>query len=312
MSVKSFEVVVPASTSNLGSGFDTVSAALSLYLEVTVEESELPGIHWVSGWDSKEENILDAALRSTLKKYELPLPAISLSMRNPIPLKRGLGSSGAAIVAGIKIAERVAGIRLTAKEILEIAYPLEHHPDNLAASLHGGWVLSRVSSGTVNVERIQSRLDCRFVVAVPDITISTQEARAILPSRYELSQVVYNLQRCALMVHALYAGRGDLVSEAVGDAIHQPFRANLIPGLTDLLKKRDLPESVSSHLLGVSISGSGSCVLGIADDCFDQIGEWMVSRLQSSGTGSTYLVLDLDTQGVRVRSRKAEVGNRKC
>jgi homoserine kinase len=296
-----FVVVVPASTSNLGSGFDTVSAALSLYLEVSVEESEHPGIHWLSGWDSKEDNILDAALRCTLKKLEKPIPAVSLSMRNPIPLKRGLGSSGAAIVAGIKIAERLAGVQLTPEEILEIAYPLELHPDNLAASLHGGWVLSRVSSGKVRVEKIQSRLDCRFVVAIPDTTVSTQEARAILPDHYELSQVVHNLQRCALLVHALYAGRGDLISEAVDDAVHQPFRANLIPGLSELLKKRDLPDPASRHLLGVAISGSGSCVLGIADDCFEQVGEWMVDQLQKRGTGSTYLVLDLDTRGVRVQ-----------
>jgi homoserine kinase len=300
MSNNRFTVLVPASTSNLGSGFDTVSAALALYLKVTVESSKSPGLQWISGWDAKEDNILDLALRTTCRQLGQPIPSVHLSMENPIPLQRGLGSSGAAIIAGIKIAEKLARVRLTPDEILAIAYPLEGHPDNLAASLHGGWVLSRSRGEEVRAEQLRATLECSFVLAVPEITISTQEARAILPRQYELSQVVHNLQRCALLVHALYSGKKELVNEALQDEVHQPYRAGLIPGLTDLLRRRDLPEAISSHLLGVSISGSGSCVLSLADGSFDPIGKWMVSTLRRHGTGSSYLVLELDTQGARI------------
>ncbi len=292
-----FRVKVPASTSNLGSGFDTVSAALSLYLRVEVEPVAELGIDWVSGWDGSEENILDKALLSTFAAHDAGRPGVRLRMENPIPLKRGLGSSGAAIVAGIKIAERLIGASLSRDEILQIAYPLEGHPDNLAASLLGGWALSRLGPDGVKVEKIDARLRCQFVVAVPERTVSTAEARAILPKSYSLADAVFNLQRCALLVHALHSGRGDLIFEAVGDALHQPYRARLAPGTADLLVAKNLPSHLSDHLLGVSISGSGSAVLALVSESGEAIGEWMVESLRQAGSPARFLTLDLDTKG---------------
>lgn len=298
-----FTVIVPASTSNLGSGFDTVSAALSLYLRVSVEPSEEEGIRWVEGWDSSQENILDASLRSALQVLGTDPPPMRIRMTNPIPLKRGLGSSAAAIVAGIRIAEQVTGVMLSDRQRLDVAYPLEGHPDNLAASFFGGWVLSWTSEGKMHVEKLPASLSCRFVVAVPELTVPTREARAILPESYTRADAVYNVQRCALLVHALHRGRKDLLREATRDRLHQPYRSSLVPGIQSLLETGGLKKEFDDSLLAIAISGSGSAVIALADGHYDDIGRWMVSRLAESGTAASYRILDLDAEGVRVSLR---------
>ncbi|HXK59806.1 MAG TPA: homoserine kinase [Acidobacteriota bacterium] len=296
-----FRISVPASTSNLGSGFDTLSAALGLYLTVDVEVTEDgTGIEWVSGWPfPPEENIVDAALRSTADLLGLKNVGVRLSMDNPIPLKRGLGSSGAAIIAGIKIAEKLAGQRLSQEEILNLAYPLEGHPDNIAASLLGGWVLSCVKETEITAARIPGSLSCRFVLAIPKVTISTRQARQILPDSYSRADTVFNLQRCALFVHSLWAGQKELLRDASQDRLHQPFRATLVPGMENLLQLRDLPAELNTHVLSLTISGSGSSVIAIADGSYEEIACWMTGILRASGTEARSLVLDLDVFGAR-------------
>lgn len=298
---KAFRVKVPASTSNLGSGFDTVSAALGLYLTIDAEVTDASGIEWVSGWSlPPEENIADVTLRSTAKVLGLEDLGLRLCMDNPIPLKRGLGSSGAAIIAGIKIAETVAGRAISDEQILNLAYPLEGHPDNIAASLLGGWVLSRVDKTGMRAERIRSSLSCRFVLAIPEVTIATRDARRILPDSYTRADTVYNLQRCGLLVHALWAGRKDLLREASEDRLHQPFRSRLVPGIEELLQFRKLDGRLAEHVQSVTISGSGSAVIAIADGLYDEIGVWMVNTLKERGTQADFRVLDLDQSGARV------------
>jgi homoserine kinase len=296
-----FLVTVPASTSNLGSGFDTLSAALSLYLKIRVEVTDDDRVEWVSGWDLPiEENIADAALRAVLVRQGISGMGLRLSMTNPIPLKRGLGSSGAAIIAGIKTAEAICGRSLPEEEILNLAYPLEGHPDNISASLLGGWVLSWVSGETMRAERVDSRLSCRFVLAVPEAGVSTREARRILPDTYGRADAVYNLQRCALFVHALHAGRPQLLNEASQDRLHQPYRAGLVPGIEDLLERRALPDALQESLMAITISGSGSAVICMVHDQCPEIGKWMLRILHERGTPATCLVLDLDRAGARI------------
>jgi homoserine kinase len=302
MQSKPFRVVSPASTSNVGAGFDVLSAALNLHLRLDVEPARHGRIEWAAGWDLPvEENMLDRALKNTLRSLGARRGA-RLSMDNPIPLKRGLGSSGAAIIAGVKIAERLAGTSLSAAQVCDLAFPLEGHPENLAASWLGGWTLSWVEAGTMRAERLQSDLFCRFVAASPEVSVSTVQARRILPKTYSRADCVFNLQRCGLLVHALHSGQKRLLREAVQDRIHQPYRARLVPGLSDLLALRDLPEDLSQALLAVFISGSGSTVIALADSRFEEIGAWMVETLGRCGTPAVVRVFDLDTQGARIVS----------
>lgn len=299
---EAFKVRVPASTSNLGSGFDVVSAALSLYLTVKVTPGVSEGIEWDPPLElPREENILERALLDGGSYLGLPdPPALRLSMDNPIPLQRGLGSSGAAIVAGVKIAERLSGRVLKVREILDLAYPLEGHPENLAASLLGGWIICRTNGASMEAEKIASHPQWRFVVAIPEATVSTRAARDILPESYSLKDTIFNLQRVALLVHAVHSDRGDLLRDATQDRIHQPYRAALVPGLDALLQRQKLGGELQDHLLSISISGSGSAVLAIATDRYEEIGRWMISMLGEAGTTARYLILDLDIEGARL------------
>ncbi len=300
-----FTVRVPASTSNLGSGFDTISAALSLYLTVKVEPTREKQIEWLHSGNSplpfgQEDNLILRSMHRTLGVLEAEAPGCRISMDNQIPLQRGLGSSAAAIIAGIKIAEHLSGGSLSTHQVFQIAYPLEGHPDNLAASLLGGWVLSRVDEDRMQAERLLSVLSCRFVVAVPEITVSTREARAILPEQYPLEDATFNLQRCGLLIHALNSGQKQLLREAMEDRLHQPFRSRLVPGMEELLRLENLSEEWSDSLLGVSISGSGSTAIVLADDHYEQIGNWMLKTLLARATPSDWQVVDLDTSGAQV------------
>ena len=302
-----FTVRVPASTSNLGSGFDTVSAALSLYLTVKVEPTREKQIEWLHSGDSplpfgQEDNLILRSLHRALGVLETEAPGCRISMDNQIPLQRGLGSSAAAIIAGIKIAEHLSGGSLDTQQIFQIAYPLEGHPDNLAASLLGGWVLSWVDEDRMQVQRLLSTLSCRFVVTVSEITVSTREVRAILPEQYTLEDAAFNLQRCGLLIHALNSGQKELLREAMSDRLHQPFRSRLVPGMEQLLRLENLGEEWSNSLLGVSISGSGSTAIVLADDHYEQIGNWMLETLLARATPADWQVVDLDTSGAQTLS----------
>jgi homoserine kinase len=138
------------------------------------------------------------------------------------------------------------------------------------------------------------------VLSVPEVTVSTREARAILPKSYPLEEVTYNLQRCALLVHALHTGRKELLQEATGDRLHQPFRADLVPGMAQLLERKGLSQKLSECVLAVSISGSGSAVVALAVDQCKEIGEWMVDTFSARGVEADYRILDLDTEGARI------------
>ena len=296
-----FRVQVPASSSNLGPGFDTLSLAFGLHLIVDVSPRQTSGIQWPSDWTLPlSENILDRALGTAFKALDFDPPGLRLEIENPIPLRRGLGSSGAAIIAGIKIAEQITGTTLSNKQILEMAYPLEGHPDNLTASLLGGWVLSWVSDGEVDAVRLLESLSCRFVVLIPEPTVATPEARAILPDSYSLGEAVFNLQRCALLVHALQTGQKALLKEASRDRLHQEYRARLVPGLPALLKWEGIEEDWSSSLLATFISGSGSAVVALVENHEEEIGRWMVETLAREGTAAHYKVLELDPGGARI------------
>lgn len=294
-------VVAPGSTSNLGSGFDTVSAALSLYLRLSVSVRSGTGFTWAEGWElPDDQNAIVLSLRRTAAELGLKLPGLHFEVESELPLKRGIGSSGAAIVAGIKLAEHLWGRQLSDQDILDLAYPLEGHPDNLAASLLGGWVLSRVDGNRMWAERLQSRLAVRFVVAVPEVRVFTTEARTILPEQYTRADAVFNLQRCALLVMAVCQGRPDLLGEATRDRIHQDYRASLVPGAHSVLDRHGLPDDLKPKVLSVTISGSGSCLLAMASEAPEAVGSWMVRTLGEAGTTASFRVVDLDVRGARV------------
>lgn len=258
------KVRVPASTSNLGSGFDTFGLALQLYL--TVEMDAIPkGLEIkVSGEGSSDipknqENLVYKAAKRVYEVGGKKLPGLRIKESNEIPLLRGLGSSGAAIIAGLVCAAKLFDLNLEKNEIMSIAVQIESHPDNVAAALYGGLTISCISNDQVVLRKVpvDEKLNC--VLLIPNYTISTKSAREILPKKTSRKDAIFNIQRSALLTQAFITKNYETLRIAMEDKLHQPFRKHLILGY-DKFEKMGYQHGA----LGVCISGSGSAIAGFA------------------------------------------------
>jgi homoserine kinase len=224
------------------------------------------------------------------------LPSAQLNIENEIPLGVGLGSSAAAIVAGITLGAELCGAKLGAAETLRLALEIEGHPDNLAAAVHGGMVVSAVSGSDVLVLKTDVSPDLDFVCVIPDTPLPTEKARAVLPAQYSRQDVVANLQRAALLAAAFFSGPASfsektLSPEMFRDRLHQPYRAPLVPGIAACLEYRH------EGLAGVFLSGAGSAVMAIATRNPQQIGDALVAQFRRAGTSARALLLKADNRG---------------
>ncbi len=251
---------VPGSSANLGPGFDALGVALNIYLECRFSVSDRLSIQ-VNGRDSHlipatEENLIWKTAAAVAQRAGLCLPPVELAIDNDIPLGKGLGSSAAALTAGVVIAERLLGLGWSPARILDEAARLEGHPDNVAASVLGSIVASGVESGgSTRAIRIEMPPQFDLAVVVPDFVVPTKESRAVLPDCYSRADAVHNVQRMALLVAALATGDASAFPAALDDRLHQPFRARLVPGLAEILQLRN------PGLLGCTLSGAGPSVL---------------------------------------------------
>ncbi|HZS43572.1 MAG TPA: homoserine kinase [Blastocatellia bacterium] len=295
------DIRVPASTSNLGSGFDVLGLALKLYLRVTAESAEKTTIE-TSGEGSDElpagpDNLIWRVAQFVADKEDVRLPAIKLKLENQIPVSRGLGSSAAAIVAGIKLFEAISKRSLGTEQELFYALEFEPHADNLGPALLGGLVINCVSSDR---QAITLKLDwpsqIKVIVVVPDMQLSTAAARAVLPARIDRSNAIFNLQRVAMFVAALQQGRVDLIREATRDRLHQPAREPLISGLAEAL---NLPHIEGFY--GATLSGAGPTILALVDSNLsgidEKIGSLIVDGFRRHGIKSKALSLEIDSDG---------------
>jgi homoserine kinase len=292
---------IPATTSNLGPGFDVFGMALSLYLTVKVEPSDGASqlIHKGQGAGSipvDQTNLIRRALTHVAQRERCHPPNLFIEVNNEIPIARGLGSSGAAVVAGIMIADQVCHLKLSQEQMLADALELEGHPDNTTAALVGGLVACCVAeNGQCLYARVPFSPQIRAVVVVPDFELSTAKARAVLPKSYSHEEAVFNLQRAAILAAALKDPQPALIAEAMRDRFHQPYRKELIPGLQESLDLRGIP-----GLLGVSLSGAGPSILALAVDNFREIGENIKSNFDRHGIRSEVLILDIEERGAEM------------
>jgi homoserine kinase len=305
-------ITVPASTSNLGASFDTCGLALGLYLRVTVETTQEPdgprvqikatgeGAEQVA---TDESNLIAKVALSVAAHRKQTLPPICLTVDNEIPLARGLGSSSAAIIAGISVYEAVTGEDLTTDEVFAYALQFESHVDNLAPSFLGGLIVACLVEGTaptrvVTVKR-EWPADIKVVIAIPELELETERMRSVLPQEVRLKDAIFNVQRAALLQAALSEGRYELISEALCDRLHQPYRAPLAPGLAAVLELNDKTVEYRG-LLGVAISGAGSSMMALATDNTADIAQTMRSRFAEHGLKSRTMVLPVDNRGRRL------------
>jgi len=300
-------IKVPASTSNLGPGFDALGLALSLYLTVEIEPAEGPlGSFVFEGEGADElrsaahENLIFETMRMAAAREEAELKPGRIRVRNDIPLARGLGSSGAAIIAGLSIFEVLTGTTLTPDAILAYATEIEGHSDNVSAALLGGFVVSCVTdAGRVLAERVDWPADIRAVVVIPDFMLRTHNARAAIPESIPHPDAVFNLQRSSLMVAAVAAGRRDLIREAMRDRLHQPFRAPLVPGLKEVLELAEEAGGLSSlkGFLGLALSGSGPTVLALATGDFEAVAQAIIDQFERFQISCRSQVLSIEPKG---------------
>ena len=253
-------VRVPASSANLGPGFDALGLALGIYLECEFRAASELSIR-VTGRDAARistglDNLIWQTALAIAHEAGRTLDPIELEIRNDIPLGKGLGSSAAALTAGIVIADQFLGLGWDRGRVLHEAARFEGHPDNAAACVLGSIVASAVDTdGVARAVRLPWPERFGVAIVVPDFVLPTSEARTVLPSWYSREDAVFNVQRSTLLVAALSAGDSGAFPAALEDRIHQPYRAHLVPGLEELAALK------APGLLGCVLSGAGPSIL---------------------------------------------------
>jgi homoserine kinase len=290
-----FTVSAPASSANLGAGFDAVALALELRMTARVRE-RAPGAssEWrYGGAHPPTHDGLRGAIERGIVRIAPAAPPIEVELENAIPLGAGIGSSAAAIAIGVAIGARLVD-RPPDDDLLALAVAeLEGHPDNALAAWYGGAVVAAHGEDGLSSARFPPPPVAAAIV-VPEITLSTEEARALIPDAYARADAVYNVQRAALLGAALGSGRIDLLRAAVRDRLHQPYRAGSVPGLEEMLALDD------PAVVAVALSGAGPSVLALVRSEPERIGRAIAAIFARHGVRSAVLTPALAATGITV------------
>ena len=295
------KVRVPGTTANCGPGFDAVGIACTIYNELELVLSAQGSVVIEIEGEGKgliptdETNVVHHAVRTVLQKVGQSYKGIHIKMMNQIPLSRGLGSSAAAIVAGLFAANIATGDTLSKDDLLDMATNIEGHPDNVAPALFGGITTSVIQEEHARYLRFVPPSKLNMVVAIPEFNLSTHAARSVLPETIPFKDAVFNISRTALVIGALSQGEFHHLRYALEDKIHQPYRKHLIPGMQQVFDA-----ALDKGALGVAISGAGPCLIAFTQERFDEIGTGMVQAFATHHIEARYLVLDIDTEGAKV------------
>lgn len=302
--MSSINLIVPATTANLGPGFDCIGAALSLYNRFQFtpinSETEAEVKMTVTGTEAvrvstDKSNLLYQSFAKFYQHLGKTPPSIAIAIELGVPLARGLGSSATAIVGGLVGANHLAGNPLSPSEVMELAIAMEGHPDNVVPALLGNCQLSVGETGNWQICEIPWHQDIVPVVAIPNFELSTEAARSVLPDRYGRSDAIFNLARLGLLLRGLETGRGDWLQMAMEDKIHQPYRQSLIRGY-EAVKAA----AVSAGAYNMVISGAGPTLLAL---CSVSVAKAVAIAMQevweNEGIMAEVKWLSLDTQGAR-------------
>jgi homoserine kinase len=328
--VGSFEIILPATSANLGPAFDAAALALKLFLKVRARETPIkhrrkalttgdtevtegpetldqsfPRVARdysivATGRDAEicgrvENHLMLTTYREILHAEGIPAPALALRIDNEIPIGKGCGSSASARLAGIALAVHFGKLRWTESRIIGEASRREHHPDNAAACWLGGLTVARMGAGSeAQTVRIVPKGKWPLLLAVPEESLPTEEARRVLPTQYNRADAVTNIQNSMMLLGAFVQGRADLLSSALGDRMHQPYRAALCP-LLPALQKLDR----SSGILGVALSGAGPSVLIFVDPraSISQVKTRVKNRLRAAGLSAELVSTTITDRG---------------
>jgi homoserine kinase len=290
------KVRVPASSANLGPGFDALGLALGIYLDCRFRGAEQLAIR-SRGRDAEmistgEDNLIWQTALKVASDVGGTLTPIELEITNDIPIGKGLGSSAAALTAGVVIAAEMLKLGWSRAKILDEAARIEGHPDNVAACVLGSIVASALdSNGAARAVRMEIASRYGVAVVVPDFLLPTVEARRVLPQTYSRADVVFNVQRGALLIAALTSGTTDAFPEALEDRLHQPYRFALVPGLEDATKLR------APGLLGCALSGAGPSILVFYERSHESVCELVRGVFRAHGHASEIVWAQIEKTG---------------
>ena len=287
---------VPASSANLGPGFDALGVALGVYLTCRFRRSGTLAISAegrdAAGIPTSSDNLIWQTAVTVARSLRLKMPPIELHIDNQIPLGKGMGSSAAALTAGVVIADQLLDLHWKPLRILDEASRLEGHPDNVAPCILGSIVASAIDSGGVaRAVRLDLPKTFGLAIVVPDFDLSTVKARAVLPSGYSREDAVFNVQRAALLIAALATGAISAFPAALEDRFHQPYREALVPGLHEILKLR------APGLLGCALSGAGPSILVFFERGHDSVCDLVRQIFRLHGHESETLLAHIAERG---------------
>jgi homoserine kinase len=307
--MSSFTVNVPATSANLGPGFDVLGMALELYNVFHVQVTGGEGLSIrVEGEGAgelprNEENLIYRMIQKGCLRAGLPVPGLCIRMQNAIPLNRGLGSSATAVLGGLLAAREIArglggpdaAARLDDDWLISSAVEAEGHPDNLMAALMGGITISYRDGGCYRGVSFMPPDPLGVVLLIPEIQVSTRMAREIMPVSHTTADAVENLRSISLFVYAMQRGEYHLLGRAMEDRIHQPYRAKLVPGFYDAVRG-----ALDAGALGCALSGSGSTVIALCRGREREAAEQMEAAFRAFSVECRSLVTGISPRGAWV------------
>lgn len=258
------KVRVPATSANMGPGFDSMGVALNLYNHVTVEDMgtglviDIPDDITSKFLAKDERNLVYVSMKVVFDKVAYHPRGLHIVLENNIMVTRGLGSSSAGIISGLVAANEMTGRQLSKDDLLSMAAEIEGHADNVTPALLGGFTINVKQDNSIKYVKTDVKDDLRFAAFVPDFFLQTKKARSVLPRSVSMKDAVYNTGRSALLAASIISGKYDNIRAAVGDKLHQRYRKRLIPGMDDIFKY-----SYQNNALGVYLSGAGPTIVSI-------------------------------------------------
>lgn len=294
------KVTVPATSANLGSGFDSLGLALTMYNTIYIEEYDGIDIASLDGVEipTDETNMVYSSAKRIYEILNKPFKGLKIRQTNDIPMARGLGSSSACLIGGLLGANALLGNPLTTDELINLSAAIEGHPDNTTPAILGGLVTCAIDSGKVYSVSVPVNRHAKFVALIPPETLKTSHARSVLPNTVSRQDAVFNLSRSALMTASLFSGSLENLKVATNDMLHQPFRMGLIKGA-------DTAFRVAYELgaYGVYISGAGSTIMAIIDEKDNDFAQRVELELKKNGIFNwTVTTLLADSIGARVET----------
>lgn len=302
MSKSTVTVITPATTANIGPGFDCLGVALTIYnqfefqlnssdqLKITLEDKNSTNLNL------DQDNLLYQAFSKLYQHLGQNTPGVNIKIKLGVPLARGLGSSATAIVGGLVAANRIAGNPLSKQEILDLAIAMEGHPDNVVPAFLGNAQLSVSNGKDWEICPISWHPEIIPVIAIPNFQLSTEAARSVLPSTVTYKDAIFNMAHLGLLIQGLAKKEQKWLKVALADRLHQPYRETLIPGYTEVKKA-----AIEAGAYGMVISGAGPTLLALAEvNTADKVKTAMKETWEKQGIETEVISAQIDTEGTKI------------